>query len=136
MLKEAAWPDGVIRPATAADLPAIAHLCAIVNISSAAATIGSPGQYVHYAAAKAAVDAMTVGLSKEVAPDGIRVNCVAPGTIWTDFHADPERPAKVADPYPHGQGRAARGDRRRRFLAPVVRCRLHNRAVLRVAGGL
>ncbi|MFD4127436.1 SDR family oxidoreductase [Streptomyces globisporus] len=54
---------------------------AIVNISSAAATLGSPGTYVHYAAAKAAVDAMTVGLSKEVAADGIRFDCVAPGTI-------------------------------------------------------
>ncbi|MGX5391510.1 SDR family NAD(P)-dependent oxidoreductase [Streptomyces anulatus] len=60
---------------------------AIVNISSAAATLGSPGTYVHYAAAKAAVDTMTVGLSKEVAADGIRVNCVAPGTIWTDFRS-------------------------------------------------
>src|ERR1022692_3872596 len=96
------------------------------RISSAAATIGSPGQYVHYAAAKAAVDAMTVGLSKEVAADGIRVNCVAPGTVWTGFHADPQRPAKVAAAarqgcreHPYGPCRAARGDRRRRLLAPV-----------------
>jgi NAD(P)-dependent dehydrogenase (short-subunit alcohol dehydrogenase family) len=73
---------------------------AIVNISSAAATLGSPGQYVHYAAAKAAIDAMTIGLSKETAGDGIRVNCVAPGTIWTDFHVDPERPARVASGIP------------------------------------
>ncbi|MFD7015293.1 SDR family NAD(P)-dependent oxidoreductase [Streptomyces sp. NPDC059928] len=76
---------------------------AIVNISSAAATLGSPGQYVHYAAAKAAVDAMTVGLSKEVAAEGIRVNCVAPGTIWTEFHEDPQRPAKVAGNIPLGR---------------------------------
>lgn len=73
---------------------------AIVNISSAAATLGSPGSYVHYAAAKAGVDALTVGLAKEVAALGIRVNAVAPGTIWTDFHLDPERPARVAETIP------------------------------------
>ncbi|WP_412539686.1 SDR family oxidoreductase [Longispora sp. K20-0274] len=60
---------------------------AIVNVSSAAATLGSPGEYVHYAATKAAVDAMTVGLSKELGPAGIRVNAVAPGTVYTDMHA-------------------------------------------------
>ncbi len=76
---------------------------AIVNISSAAATLGSPGEYVHYAAAKGAVDTMTVGLAKEVAADGIRVNAVAPGVIWTDFHADPQRPAKLAPGIPMGR---------------------------------
>ncbi|MFE1147933.1 SDR family NAD(P)-dependent oxidoreductase [Streptomyces albidoflavus] len=76
---------------------------ALVNISSAAATLGSPGEYVHYAAAKAAVDTLTVGLAKEVAEDGIRVNCVAPGVIWTEFHADPERPAKQAPGIPLGR---------------------------------
>jgi NAD(P)-dependent dehydrogenase (short-subunit alcohol dehydrogenase family) len=68
---------------------------AIVNISSGAATTGSPGEYVHYAASKAAVDAMTIGLSKELAPEGIRVNSVQPGMIRTDIHAamgDPDRP--------------------------------------------
>ncbi|MEV6751295.1 SDR family oxidoreductase [Streptomyces sp. NPDC051214] len=75
----------------------------IVNISSAAATLGAPGEYVHYAAAKGAVDTMTVGLSKEVAADGIRVNAVAPGVIWTEFHADPERPAKLAGNIPLGR---------------------------------
>lgn len=74
----------------------------IVNISSAAATLGSPGTYVHYAAAKAGVDALTVGLSKELAP-GIRVNAVSPGTIWTEFHQDPERPAQVASSIPMGR---------------------------------
>lgn len=73
---------------------------AIVNISSAAATLGSPHAYVHYAAAKAGVDALTVGLAKEVAELGIRVNAVAPGTIWTEFHRDPERPAQVAPTIP------------------------------------
>lgn len=76
---------------------------AIVNISSSAATLGSPGEYVHYAATKAAVDTLTVGLAKEVAADGIRVNCVAPGTIWTDFHEDPERPARIAALVPMGR---------------------------------
>ncbi len=76
---------------------------AIVNISSVAATLGGPGEYVHYAAAKGAVDTLTVGLSKEVAADGIRVNAVAPGVIWTEFHADPERPAKLASGIPMGR---------------------------------
>ncbi|MFC1419531.1 SDR family NAD(P)-dependent oxidoreductase [Streptacidiphilus cavernicola] len=76
---------------------------AIVNISSAAATIGGAGEYVHYAAAKAAVDGMTVGLSRELAADGIRVNCVAPGIIWTEFHEDPQRPAKRAPMIPLGR---------------------------------
>jgi NAD(P)-dependent dehydrogenase (short-subunit alcohol dehydrogenase family) len=74
----------------------------IVNISSAATTMGSPGVYVHYAAAKAAVDTMTVGLAKELAPSGIRVNAVAPGIIWSDFHLDPDRPAKLAATIPFG----------------------------------
>jgi NAD(P)-dependent dehydrogenase (short-subunit alcohol dehydrogenase family) len=76
---------------------------AIVNISSAAATMGSPGVYVHYAAAKAAIDAMTVGLAKELAADGIRVNAVAPGIIRTEFHRDPDRPAKLAGTIPMGR---------------------------------
>jgi NAD(P)-dependent dehydrogenase (short-subunit alcohol dehydrogenase family) len=76
---------------------------AIVNISSAAATTGSPGVYVHYAAAKAAIDALTVGLSKELAVGGIRVNAVAPGVTWTEFHLDPERPAKLAPTIPFGR---------------------------------
>ncbi|HEV7254133.1 MAG TPA: SDR family oxidoreductase [Mesorhizobium sp.] len=59
----------------------------IVNISSVAATLGSPGEYVWYAASKGAVDAMTIGLSKELASDGIRVNAVSPGMIETEIHA-------------------------------------------------
>ncbi|WP_407554955.1 SDR family oxidoreductase [Streptomyces sp. Pv4-95] len=76
---------------------------AIVNISSAAATLGGPGDYVHYAATKAATDALTVGLSKELGPEGIRVNAVAPGLIETDMHAamgDPDRPARAAGEIP------------------------------------
>lgn len=59
---------------------------AMVMISSMAATLGSPGEYVWYAASKGAVDSMTVGLSKELAGDGIRVNAVSPGIILTDIH--------------------------------------------------
>lgn len=59
---------------------------AIVNVSSVAARIGSPGEYVWYAASKAAVDGFTRGLAKEVAMDGIRVNAVAPGMVQTDIH--------------------------------------------------
>ena len=59
----------------------------IVNVSSAAATLGSPGEYVYYAAAKAGVDTLTFGLAKEVAADGIRVVGVAPGLVRTDIHA-------------------------------------------------
>ncbi|MGW4181666.1 SDR family NAD(P)-dependent oxidoreductase [Streptomyces albidoflavus] len=108
---------------------------ALVNISSAAATLGSPGEYVHYAAAKAAVDTLTVGLAKEVAEDGIRVNCVAPGVIWTEFHADPERPAKQAPGIP--LGRAGQPEE----IAAAVSWLLTadasytTGAVLRVAGG-
>jgi len=75
----------------------------IVNVSSAAATLGSPGAYVHYAATKAAVDALTVGLAKELGPDGVRVNAVAPGMIDTDMHAtmgDPDRARRAAGTIP------------------------------------
>jgi NAD(P)-dependent dehydrogenase (short-subunit alcohol dehydrogenase family) len=68
---------------------------AIVNVSSRAAVLGAPGEYVDYAAAKAAVDAMTVGLSKEVADEGIRVNAVRPGLIATQIHAQGGEPGRV-----------------------------------------
>jgi len=60
---------------------------AIVNVSSMAATLGSPGEYVDYAASKGAIDSMTIGLAREVAQEGIRVNAVRPGVIYTDIHA-------------------------------------------------
>ena len=69
----------------------------IVNVSSAAARLGSPGQYVDYAAAKGAVDAFTIGLAKEVAAEGIRVNAVRPGLIETDIHASGGLPDRVRD---------------------------------------
>jgi NAD(P)-dependent dehydrogenase (short-subunit alcohol dehydrogenase family) len=68
---------------------------AIVNVSSAAARLGSPGQYVDYAAAKGAVDAFTIGLAKEVAAEGIRVNAVRPGLIETEIHASGGLPDRV-----------------------------------------
>lgn len=67
----------------------------LVNISSGAATLGSPGEYVQYAAAKAGVDAMTIGLAQEVADDGVRVVGVAPGTIRTGIHADAGEPGRA-----------------------------------------
>jgi NAD(P)-dependent dehydrogenase (short-subunit alcohol dehydrogenase family) len=68
---------------------------AIVNVSSGAATLGSPNEYIHYAASKAAVDALTVGLSKELGPRGIRVNTVSPGVIHTEFHAGSGEPGRA-----------------------------------------
>ncbi len=76
---------------------------AIVNLSSAAARLGSPGQYVDYAASKAAIDTFTMGLAKEVATEGIRVNAVRPGIIETDIHASgglPDRARQMAQQVP------------------------------------
>lgn len=111
---------------------------AIVNLSSGAATIGSPGEYVHYAASKAAVDTFTLGLAKEVAAEGIRVNAVAPGLIDTEIHArsgDPDRLARMAPQVPIQ--RAGHPDE----IAAAIAWLLSDDAsyttgtVLRVAGG-
>jgi NAD(P)-dependent dehydrogenase (short-subunit alcohol dehydrogenase family) len=83
---------------------------AIVNLSSAAARLGAPGQYVDYAAAKGAIDAFTIGLAKEVAADGIRVNAVRPGLIETDIHASgglPDRVRQLAHQVPMQRGGTA-----------------------------
>ena len=75
----------------------------IVNVSSVASRLGSPAQYVDYAASKAAIDAFTLGLAKEVAAEGIRVNAVRPGIIDTDIHAsggDPDRASRMAAQLP------------------------------------
>jgi len=68
---------------------------AIVNLSSAAAKLGAGGQYVDYAAAKGAIESFTIGLAKEVAAEGIRVNAVRPGIIETDIHASGGVPDRV-----------------------------------------
>lgn len=79
----------------------------IVNVSSAAARTGSAGEYVDYAASKGAIDTLTRGLALEVAGEGIRVNCVRPGFIHTDMHADGGEPGRVdrlAETIPLGRG--------------------------------
>ncbi len=68
---------------------------AIVNVSSMASRLGSPHEYVDYAASKGAIDTMTIGLAKEVAGEGIRVNAVRPGLIHTDMHASGGEPSRV-----------------------------------------
>ncbi len=74
---------------------------AIVNVSSAASYLGSPGEFIDYAASKGAVDSMTIGLAKEVATEGIRVNAVRPGLIETEIHAQAGKPNRVADLAPN-----------------------------------
>lgn len=111
----------------------------IVNISSCAATLGAPDEYVHYAASKAAVDAMTVGLAKEFGPQGVRVNAVQPGAVLTDMHAamgDAERPWKKAQSTP------LRRPGEPREIADAVAWLMSDEAsfttgaVLRVSGGV
>lgn len=80
---------------------------AIVNVSSGAARLGSPNEYVDYAASKGALESFTIGFSKEVAREGIRVNCVRPGHIYTEMHADggePGRVDRIKDTVPMGRG--------------------------------
>ena len=80
---------------------------AIVNVSSAAARLGSPGEYVDYAASKGAIDTFTIGLAREVAEEGIRVNAVRPGIIETDIHAsggDPGRMDRIKGTIPMKRG--------------------------------
>jgi NAD(P)-dependent dehydrogenase (short-subunit alcohol dehydrogenase family) len=79
---------------------------AIVNVSSAAARLGSPGDYVDYAASKGAIDTFTIGLAKEVAAEGIRVNAVRPGVIRTEIHqvsGDPARLERIGAAAPLGR---------------------------------
>jgi glucose 1-dehydrogenase len=112
---------------------------AIVNVSSAAATLGSAHEYVHYAAAKAAVEALTAGLAKELAADEIRVNAVAPGVVRTSIHAaagDPGRADRAAGRIP--MGRAGEPDEIALAIAWLLgpEAGYVTGAVLRVAGGL
>ncbi|MBO6505063.1 MAG: SDR family oxidoreductase [Kordiimonadaceae bacterium] len=75
----------------------------IINVSSMASRLGSAGEYVHYAASKGAIDSFTIGLAKELGPDGIRVNAVRSGTVGTEVHqrdGNPDRPGMVAETAP------------------------------------
>ena len=110
----------------------------IVNISSGAATLGSPNEFIWYAASKAAVDTLTIGLAREVAREGIRVNAVAPGLVDTDIHETTGVPARLTAMSPNiPLGRAATPDE----IAETILFLLSDAAsyvtgaVLRVAGG-
>lgn len=111
---------------------------AVVNVSSAAATLGSAHEYVHYAAAKAGVDTLTVGLAREVAARGIRVNGVAPGIVRTDIHAaggDPDRLDRLGPLVP--LGRVGEPEEVAEAIAWLLgdSCPYATGATLRVAGG-
>jgi NAD(P)-dependent dehydrogenase (short-subunit alcohol dehydrogenase family) len=111
---------------------------AIVNVSSGAATLGSPNEYIHYAAGKAAVDTLTIGLSKEVARRGVRVNTVQPGVIHTEFHAgsgEPGRADRMGPSLP--MGRAGRPEEIANAIAWLLsdEASFTNGAILRVTGG-
>lgn len=110
----------------------------IVNVSSGAATTGSPNEYVHYAATKAAVDTMTVGLSKELGPRGIRINTVSPGVTHTEFHVgsgEPGRADRVGPNLP--LGRAGRPEEIAYAIAWLLsdEASYTTGATVRVAGG-
>jgi NAD(P)-dependent dehydrogenase (short-subunit alcohol dehydrogenase family) len=80
---------------------------AVINVSSASARLGSPNEYVDYAASKGALETFTIGFAKEVAREGIRVNCIRPGHIYTDMHAsggEPGRVDRVKESIPMGRG--------------------------------
>ncbi|WP_225785489.1 SDR family oxidoreductase [Xenophilus sp. Marseille-Q4582] len=111
----------------------------IVNVSSIAATLGAPGEYVHYAASKAALEAFTVGLAKEVAPQGVRVNCVSPGTTLTEIHAtagEPGRPQRVAARIPMGRPGEAEEIAQAIVWLLSPQASYATGSVLKVAGGL
>lgn len=112
---------------------------AIVNLSSIAATIGSANEYIHYAASKAAIDGFTIGLAREVGPEGIRVNSVQAGTADTDIHAltgNPDRPAMVARTAPLRRVATAREIAEAVIWLASKKARYVTGAILRAGGGL
>jgi NAD(P)-dependent dehydrogenase (short-subunit alcohol dehydrogenase family) len=111
---------------------------AIVNISSAAATLGSPGEYVWYAASKGGIDSFTIGLAKELAPEGVRVVSVQPGLIETEIHAAsgmPDRLERLGPTVP--LGRAGSADEVARTVVFLLsdEASYVTGAILRVSGG-
>lgn len=110
----------------------------IVNLSSIAARIGAPGEYIDYAAAKGAIDSMTLGLAKEVAAEGIRVNAVRPGVIDTEIHAsggEPERVARISQSIPMGRGGLASEVAEAIIWLASEQASYANGALLDVSGG-
>ncbi|KAI9031242.1 hypothetical protein DFJ74DRAFT_744365 [Hyaloraphidium curvatum] len=112
---------------------------AIVNLSSAAARLGSPFEFVDYASSKGAIDTLTIGLAKEVAREGIRVNAVRPGLIATDIHASagaPDRVERLAAGVPIGRGGTAEEVAHSiMYLLDDVAASYVTGAILDVAGG-
>lgn len=111
----------------------------VVNLSSVAATLGSPGEYVHYAASKGAVESLTIGAGKELAAEGIRVVAVRAGTTATEMHSregNPERPALAARAAPLGRVATAEEIADAVLFLASERARFVTGTVLTVAGGL
>ena len=111
---------------------------AIINLSSVAARIGAPAMYVDYAAAKGAIDTLTLGLSKEVAAEGIRVNAVRPGVIRTEIHAsggDPGRAERMGPSIPLGRPGEAQEIARAILWLASDEASYVTGAILDVAGG-
>ncbi|MEZ3136718.1 SDR family oxidoreductase [Stutzerimonas kunmingensis] len=110
----------------------------IINLSSIAAQLGAPGEYIDYAAAKGAIDSMTVGLAREVAGEGIRVNAVRPGVIHTEIHAsggEPDRIERVKASVPMGRGGQAEEVAEAILWLASERASYTTGALLNVSGG-
>ena len=110
----------------------------IINLSSVAARIGAPGMYVDYAAAKGAIDTLTLGLSKEVGPEGIRVNAIRPGVVKTEIHAssgDPERADRIGASAPLQRAGEAEEIARAILWLASDEASYTSGAILDVAGG-